>query len=67
MNIKSRFGQNVRSLREAAGLSQDEFADRAGIHRTYMSGIERGRRAPTIVVVEKIASALGVEAGALFG
>ena len=61
-----RFGRNVRALRDAANLSQDEFADKVGVHRTYMSGIERGVRAPTIIVVEKIAMALDVEPGALF-
>lgn len=61
-----RFGRNVRALRDAADLSQDEFAEQVGVHRTYMSGIERGIRAPTIIVVEKIAIALGVEPGALF-
>jgi transcriptional regulator with XRE-family HTH domain len=66
MDIAERFGRNVRSLREAAGISQDEFADMAGIHRTYISGIERGKRAPTIIVVEKIAVALGVDPGVLF-
>jgi transcriptional regulator with XRE-family HTH domain len=66
MDIRVRFGQNVKALRTAADLSQDDFADRAGIHRTYMSGIERGVRAPTIIVVEKIAQALDVEPGALF-
>jgi len=60
-----RFGKNVRALRAEAGLSQDEFADKVGVHRTYMSGIERGVRAPTIIVVEKIAKALGVTPGAL--
>jgi len=65
MDIRVRFGRNVRALRAEAGLSQDEFADQVGIHRTYMSGIERGRRAPTIIVVEKIAKALGVTPGAL--
>ncbi len=66
MDIKVRFGRNVRALRAAADLSQDEFADKVGVHRTYMSGIERGVRAPTIIVVEKIAMALNVEPGALF-
>lgn len=66
MDIKVRFGRNVRVLRGLANLSQDEFADRVGVHRTYMSGIERGVRAPTIIVVEKIAEALGVEPGDLF-
>jgi transcriptional regulator with XRE-family HTH domain len=66
MDIRTRFGRNVRSLRRAADLSQDEFADLAGVHRTYMSGIERGTRAPTIIVVERIAAALKVEPGDLF-
>lgn len=66
MDIRVRFGRNVRALRDAADLSQDDFAEQVGVHRTYMSGIERGVRAPTIIVVEKIATALGVEPGALF-
>lgn len=66
MDIRVQFGRNVRRLRERIGLSQEEFADKAGVHRTYQSGIERGVRAPTIVVVERIAKALGVEPGELF-
>lgn len=66
MDIRVRFGKNVRALREKSGFSQEEFADKAGVHRTYQSGIERGIRAPTIVVVERIAKALGVEPGELF-
>lgn len=66
MDIKVRFGRNVKALRKATGLSQDEFADKAAIHRTFMSGIERGKRAPTIIIVERLASALGVDPGALF-
>ena len=66
MDIRVRFGRNVKALRAAAGLAQDEFADKVGVHRTYMSGIERGRRAPTIVVVAQIAEALGVDPGVLF-
>lgn len=57
--------RNVRSLREGAGISQDAFADLVGVHRTYMSGIERGLRNPSIDVVERIAIALGVEPGRL--
>jgi transcriptional regulator with XRE-family HTH domain len=65
MDIRARFGGKVRALRAKAGLSQDDFADQVGIHRTYMSGIERGVRAPTIIVVEKIAKALQVSPGSL--
>ena len=66
MDVRKRFGLNVRALRQKAALSQDEFADKAGVHRTYMSGIERGVRAPTIIVVEQIAAALNVDPGELF-
>lgn len=65
VDIRERFGRNVRTLRKAADIAQDEFADMAGVHRTYMSGIERGRRAPTIIIVERIARALKVSAGDL--
>lgn len=49
------------------GWSQEDYADRAGIHRTYVSDIERGERNPTITVVEKLAVALGVTASELLG
>ena len=65
MDIRVRLGQNVRRLREAKGWSQEDFADRAGIHRTYVSDIERGRRNPTITVVERLAEPLGVSPGSL--
>lgn len=65
MDIRTRLGQNVRRLREANGWSQEDYADRAGIHRTYVSDIERGRRNPTITVVEKLARPLGVSTGSL--
>ena len=67
MDIRTRLGRNVRKLREARGWSQEDYADRAGIHRTYVSDIERGRRNPTITVVEKLAGPLEVEAGELLG
>lgn len=54
------FGQVVRALREERGLSQEEFATRAGVHRTYMGGIERGERNPTLTTIHKIAAALTV-------
>ena len=65
MDIRTRLGHNVRRLREAKGWSQEDYADRAGIHRTYVSDIERGRRNPTVTVVEKLAKPLGVTAGQL--
>ena len=65
MDIRYRLGKNVRRLREAKDLSQEAFAHEAGIHRTYVSDIERGARNPTITVVEKLAKSLGVTAGSL--
>ncbi len=55
-----RFGKAVRRIREAAGFSQEQLADRAGIHRTYIGGIERGERNPTLVTIHRIARALNV-------
>lgn len=61
MDIRRRVGLNIKRLREAQQISQEELADRAGVHRTYISGVERGVRNPTIVALEKIAVGLGVE------
>jgi transcriptional regulator with XRE-family HTH domain len=65
VDIRTRLGRNLRRLRDERGLSQEAFAHEAGIHRTYISDIERGARNPTITVVEKIAVALGVTASML--
>lgn len=64
-DITKRLGANVSRLRKERGLSQEAFAHNAGIHRTYISDIERGARNPTIEVVAKIAKALNVPAGSL--
>ncbi len=55
-----KFGKRVRSVREEQGLSQEELAARAKLHRTYISLIERGRQSATLDTMEKIAGALGV-------
>ena len=55
----------MRRLRVGKELSQEAFADEAGIHRTYVSDIERGTRNPTITIVERLAAALGVAASEL--
>jgi transcriptional regulator with XRE-family HTH domain len=65
VDIRARLGANIRRLRLEKGWSQEAYADEAGIHRTYVSDIERGARNPTITVVEKLAGPLEVTAGAL--
>lgn len=57
--------RNMRRLREQKGWSQEQYAFEAGIHRTYVSDIERGARNPTIAVVEKLAIPLNVTAAEL--
>ncbi|MGN6270271.1 MAG: helix-turn-helix domain-containing protein [Sphingomonas sp.] len=60
MDIQKRLGENLKRLRKRSGRSQEEFAHDAGLHRTYISDVERGARNPTITVVEKMAKALEV-------
>ena len=60
MDVCKRVGENVRRLREERGLSQETLAFEAGMQRTYVSGIERGIRNPTVTVLERLASALKV-------
>ena len=59
--------QNLRRLRTSAGLSQEELADRAGIHRTYISSVERAQRNVSIDSLFKIAHGLEVSAQELVG
>ena len=65
MDIRKRLGSNLKRLRNEKGWIQEEFADRAGIHRTYVSDIERAARNPTITIVEKLAKPLKVTPSAL--
>jgi len=60
MDVVRRIGDNVRRLREAQGLSQEELAHRAGLHRTYVSQIERAVKNVTVVKLDQIARALDV-------
>ncbi len=61
-----KFGNKIRELRKAKGLSQEDFADLCGFDRTYVSGIERGTRNPTLKALEVLANALGVSIEDLF-
>jgi transcriptional regulator with XRE-family HTH domain len=65
MNIREVFARNLRKARHARGLSQEALAYEAGIDRTYISALERGVYSATIVMVDKLATVLGVKPGAL--
>ena len=60
MGICKNFGDRVRELRISQGLSQEVLAQKAGLHRTYIGGIERGERNVSLINIEKIASALNL-------
>src|SRR5258705_3918740 len=65
-DIKSRFGTAVRSRRKRMGISQEELAGRAGLHRTYVADIERGARNLSLANIEKLAKALETTIPILF-
>jgi ribosome-binding protein aMBF1 (putative translation factor) len=65
-DLRTKFGRRVRELRQELKLSQEELAHRAGMHWTYLGGIERGERNPALVNVGRLASALGVSLADLF-
>ena len=62
-----RFGENVRNAREERAWTQEKLADRADVDQTFISGIERGARNPTVITISKLAKALGVSAAELCG
>lgn len=66
MDIKSVFASNVKKYRTKKGLSQEAFAEKAGLHRTYISAIEREKRSIALDNVQKIADALEIETNLLF-
>ena len=59
--VEERFGKSVRYYRNLAGISQEELSFRSGLHRNYVSDVERGRRNVSIKGIEKIAKGLGVD------
>lgn len=65
-DIKSRFGFAIKKRRQELGISQEELAHRAGLHRTYIGDIERGVRNLSLENIEKLAKALGVTTSDLF-
>lgn len=62
-----RLGRRIRDAREGSGLSQEQLAERCGLHRTYIGGVERGERNIGVLNLLQIARALRVRAGDLLG
>ena len=65
-SIEKQFGKRLKGLRLARGLSQEALAFKSGMHRTYLGGIERGERNPSLKNISSIAKALGVQLSELF-
>ena len=65
-DVKITFGRRVRALRKRAGLSQEQFALKCGLDRTYIGGVERGERNISIVNIDKIARAIDLSLKDLF-
>lgn len=66
LSIKQRFGLAIKQRRGELGISQEELAFRSGLHRTYISDIERGSRNLSLENIEKLAKALGISISTLF-
>ena len=65
-SVKSRFGTRLRQLRDERGYSQEELAERAGLPRNYVGGVQRGERNVALENIVKLAKALSVKPGDLF-
>jgi transcriptional regulator with XRE-family HTH domain len=61
MDVRVRVGLNLQKARRRRGVSQEELAHLAKVHQTYLSGVELGKRNPSIVVLDRIATALGLD------
>ncbi|MBK8084191.1 MAG: helix-turn-helix transcriptional regulator [Devosia sp.] len=66
MDVRTRVGRNLQKLRRDSGLTQEELAHKAEVHQTYLSGVERGKRNASILVLERIVGALGADIARLF-
>jgi transcriptional regulator with XRE-family HTH domain len=65
-DIRAAFGRRLRELRKARGLSQEELAHRAGLHYTYLGGVERGERNPALKNITALAGALDISLAEFF-
>ena len=66
VDLKTMLGMAIKTQRASLGISQEELAHRAGLHRTYVSDLERGVRNPSVDSVEKLARALELSVSKLF-
>jgi len=66
MEYLKKFGKNLKNIRSLKGLSQEELAERSGLHRTYISFLERGQRNPTLTTIYKLASVLDINVRTFF-
>ena len=60
MDMRKLVGRNVRRIRMKKRMTQEEFAERSGFSQQYLSGLERGQRNPTVIILYELATALGV-------
>lgn len=65
-NILKRFGAAVKAGRDELGISQEALAEKAGLHRTYVGGVEQGRRNVSLLNIVKLSQAVGVEPASVF-
>lgn len=65
LEIAAAFGKRIREARLAAELTQEALAERAGLHPTFISNVERGYRVPSVPTLLRLAVALGVEPGSI--
>lgn len=65
-NLRNRFGAAMRKRRRELGLSQEELAEHSGLHRTYISDVERGARNVSLDNIDRIAHSLGLSVSELF-
>lgn len=63
--ISSKLGQNLKRIRTKKGMSQGDISRALDVHRAYVSGIENGKRNPTLATIQKLADALGVSVSEL--
>lgn len=65
-DVLVRYGKAVRKIRMEQNISQEDFADKCGLHRTYISDVELGKRNVSLENIERIANALGMSLGEFF-